>query len=114
MTHLFECLCDSCAPWPGPIDVTRLHSPIYRAERSRGLARWLRLPEDAVDGFVEALERSWRRQVAYEERVLEAQETAAADSRAGMLRRVEAVIADLTESAPNPCPAGERTFGVAA
>jgi len=71
------------APWPGPVDPVRLTSRAYRDERSRALAVWLGLPEDAHEAFAERMELSWTRQQAFESaqaaRVLAAAERHRAD-----------------------------------
>lgn len=61
-SHPTTCRCIGCAPWPGDIDPVQLHSRAYRDDRSRRLAQWLRLPEDAVESFVARMEVAWTRQ----------------------------------------------------
>lgn len=48
------------------VDPVALLSWSGRVTRSRELAAWLGLPEDAVESFVERMELSWVRQQAFE------------------------------------------------
>lgn len=50
LAHGEFCFCDECAgPWPGPVDTVAMRSEAYRLERGRAIARWLKVPEDAVE-----------------------------------------------------------------
>ncbi len=74
-----------------------LFSTTARHERDRQMAAWCGLIGPEAEAFLERVEHYDRRTRVLELLALEIDEVEVDDSLAGMLRRVDAVIADLVE-----------------
>lgn len=81
----------------GDVRLSDLASAEARRARSLVLGAACALEGDALEEFVVRMEVSWRRQVLAVDRELAEQEQALDESRRGMLRRADAIVADVLE-----------------
>ena len=84
------------APWPSEAEIfAARQSPVKRREVDLAYARAHGLPPDQVEPFLERLALSDLRRAAWERREAIEGAAGAEDTRAGMLVRVDALIAEL-------------------
>lgn len=84
-------------PTVGDVKATDLLTVEGRRARSRYLGGTCGLAGDDLEAFCDRMELLWRRQVLRDDRELEAQEQAQDDTRRGMLRRADAIVAEVLD-----------------